>query len=221
MPLRIPKEQLEALGALVAIPDKAMDGLLSALTGVPLSLDFDALVKEISPKAKSFSLDKPEAIAELLVSLNASRAHGDTPVPKYVNEILRAMERATPPIDLSGEKRSQAKDRLTKLLALESLSVATKAIHLQHDFERLLTHTRILTDARPIYGDDPNTKPIAVIITHTLKLTCYQNEKSADLYIALDAQDIAEFKKVLSRAEAKAESLAKTFASVRIPILHT
>ena len=199
-----------------------MNGLLSALSGLPLSLDFDALIKEISPKAESFPFAKREALGALLVSLNASRAHGDTPVPKFVNEVLRSIERATPPIDLSGDKRSRAKDRITKLLALEPLSAATKAIHLQHDFERLLTHSRILTDARPVYGQDPSGKPLAMIITHTLKLTYSKGDDSTtDLYLALDSEDIADLKQVLNRAETKAKSLAKTFVIADIPVLRS
>jgi hypothetical protein len=223
LPLKIPKEHLEALEVIISIPDKEMNGLLSALSDLPLSLDFDALIKEISPKAESFSFAKPEALGALLVSLNASRAHGDTPVQKFVNEVLRSLERATPPIDLSGDKRARAKDRITKLLALDSLSAATKAIHLQHDFERLLTHSRILTDARPIYGQDPSGKPLAMIITHTLKLTYAKSESddSTDLYIALDTQDIIDLKQVLNRAEAKAKSLEKALVTARIPVLRS
>jgi len=222
LPLKIPKEHLEALEVLISISDKEMNGLLSALSGLPLSLDFDALVKEISPKAESFPFAKREALGALLVSLNASRAHGDMPVPKFVNEVLRSIERATPPIDLSGDKRSRAKDRIAKLLALEPLSAATKAIHLQHDFERLLTHSRILTDARPVYGQDPGGKPLAMIITHTLKLTYSKGDESTtDLYLALDSQDIADLKQVLNRAETKAKILAKTFVTADIPVLRS
>lgn len=206
----------------ISISDKEMKVLLSALSALPLSLDFDALIKEIAPKAESFSLAKPEALGALLVSLNASRAHGDTPVPRFVNEVLRSMERATPPIDLSGDRRSRAKDRITKLLALEPLSAATKAIHLQHDFERILTHSRLLTDARPVYGQDPAARPLAIIITHTLKLTYSKSdETTTDLYLALDSQDIADLKQVLNRAETKAKSLAKTFVTADIPILRS
>jgi hypothetical protein len=222
LPLRIPKEHLEALEVLISISDKEMKELLSALSGLPLSLDFDALIKEISPKAESFPFAKREALGALLVSLNASRAHGDTPVPKFVNEVVRSIERATPPIDLSGDKRSRAKERITKLLALEPLSAATKAIHLQHDFERLLTHSRILTDARPVYGQDPGGKPLAIIITHTLKLTYSKgDEATTDLYLALDSEDIANLKQVLNRAETKAKSLAKTFVIADIPVLRS
>jgi hypothetical protein len=222
VPLKIPKEQLEALEVIISIPDKEMNGLLSALSSLPLSLDFDALVKEISPKAESFSFARPDTLGTLLISLNASRAHGDTPVPKFVNEVIRSMERATPPIDLSGDKRSRAKDRITKLLGLEPLSAATKANHLQHDFERLLTHSRILTDARPVYGQDPAGKPLAMIITHTLKLTYSESgDEQTELYLALDSQDITDLKQVLNRAEAKAKSLAKAFVTADIPVLRS
>jgi hypothetical protein len=221
LPLKIPKEHLETLEVLISITDKEMSGLLSALSGLPFSLDFDALIKAISPKLESFSFAKPEAIGALLISLSASRAHADTPVPKFANEVIRSIERATPPIDLSGDKRSRAKDRITKLLALEPLSAATKAIHLQRDFERILTHSRILTDARPVYGQDPAGKPLAMIITHTLKLTYSKDDESTELYLALDSEDITDLKQVLNRAEAKAKSLAKALTTADIPVLRS
>ncbi len=97
-------------------------------------------------------------------------------------------------------------ERLAALLALDSLnSIALKAKELQAESERTFCDARIITDVRPVFGENIEDSP-AMIIVHTLKIGFHESGHK-DIYVALDAGDIANLKKTLQRAEDKANKL--------------
>src|SRR6185437_9861138 len=107
------------------------------------------------------------------------------------------------------------KDRLTTLLALDSLNlVDAKAKELQIEAEHAFCDSRILTDLRPVFGSNVSDSPEAMIIVHTLKIGYHdsRSQKHREMYIALDADDINNLAEVLKRAQDKGKSLKKTLA---------
>lgn len=212
--ISIPHEQLHTLGSLVDLTERQMQTLLDVLSEVPLSVDLETLEKQAASKLTSVS-KHPEKLVRSIIALNVTRAHAEPPVPEFVQRVLEALEEA----EVTGKKREIAEDRLTKLLTLPELNVATKAIHLKLDHERLLAQPRILTDARPIYGPDVSEAPLAVLITHTLKLSYYQDEKQVDFYVVLDDDDISALEEVLQRAKLKARSLRNIFQAANLKVV--
>jgi hypothetical protein len=211
--IKIPQEQLQTLASLVDLPNEQMQTLLAALKDVPFAIDLEALEDAITPKLKSVS--NSEKIIRALISLSVTRAHAEPPIPEFVNDVLQALER----VDVTGEKRGRAGKLLTEILNIQAFGAVTKAIHLQLDHERIFGHVRILTDARPVYGTEVSQPPVAILITHTLKLSYFQDERSVDFYVTLDAQDLSELEAVLQRAKAKADSLSGLFDAKTIRIV--
>ncbi len=218
--LRIPYDQIETLGTLVGTPEKDTGHLFSVLSELPLSVDFDASTKALTPKLASLHVKEPARLLRVLVSLSVTRAHSDPPINEYVEDVLEAIEEADPKI-LAGKKKFHARQLLRKLLSYEPLSLAAKASHLLHEQAHLLASSRILTDARPVYGQDPAKQPSAVLINQTLQLTYFDDMEHKEFFVALNAKDIANLKKALDRALAKAESLADVFKSHHIRIVQS
>jgi hypothetical protein len=218
--LNIPKDHLEPLETLISLSDHEMEALLGSLSDIPLSVDLDACIKPLAPKLKSSSIKHPEKIIQVLISLSVTRAHSDPPVRDFVDAVLHAIEESSPKAFSNGQQ-TRARDNLTKLLSFEPLSIAAKAHHLLADQERLLAGVRILTDARPVYGQEIQGDPVAVLINHTLKLSYYQDGKPLDFFVALDTADIANLKLALDRAEAKADSLKQMFTKADIRIVQS
>jgi len=216
--LKIPDDQLETLGNLVNLSDQAIDNLLKVLSQIRLSVEFNTALKKIASTVTS--IKEPEKLARVLVSLSITRAHSDPPIPDFVDDVLLALEEANPKL-LSNGKQKRAREIFTRLLSCEPLNTAAKAHHLLQDQERMLSSVRILTDARPVFGQNPTEGPVATLINHTLKITYYQDGKVADFYIALDTEDISALRRVLDRAEAKAVQLKKVFTKADIPIVYS
>jgi hypothetical protein len=211
--LKIPDKHLAALKTIVALAPFEIDDLLSALSNLPLSVDLDGSSTAIASRIRSAAIVDPENIVQTIISLSTTRSHQNKPVDEFVGDVLEAL-------DEFGEV-DKARGNLTRLLSFAPLDIVTKAYHLLHDQERTsLGAAKILTDARPIFGQEVGT-PAAFLINHVLKLTYLKDGKSADFYIALDASDISELKRLLERAEAKAESLKQTMGNIRIPIVQS
>jgi hypothetical protein len=218
--LRIPYDQIETLGVLVSISDKDVEQILHVLSELPLSVDFDTSTKPLIPKLAASHLKQPDKLLKVLVSLSVTRAHSDPPVNDFVEDVLEAIDEADPKI-LSGKKRFHARHLLRRVLSFEPLSMLAKASHLIHEQAHLLSSSRILTDARPVYGHEPDKKPSAVLINHTLQLRYFDNGEYKEFFIALNAKDISNLKKVLDRALIKESSLSEVFKSGNIKIVRS
>ena len=195
-----------------------MEQVLSILAEGPIGLDVDAFIGATAPNLGFLESEHPERLIRALVSLNVTRAHSDYEIVDFIDNVLRSLDEAKPPLILTGQTRDRARVRLTTLLSSEPLSSNVRAVHLQQDHDRLLVHSRILTDARPVFGSDVKNAPVTMLITQTLKLTYFQDGKTMEFYTALDAEDIAELKEVLVRAENKADSLANIFTLAKVPL---
>ncbi|MHB8383656.1 MAG: hypothetical protein ACYDC3_15115, partial [Candidatus Binataceae bacterium] len=202
------------------MPDKDTEQLLRALSDLPLSVDFDVSTKALASKLAAKHIRQPNKLLKVLISLSVTRAHFDPPINEYVEDVLEAIDESDPKI-LSGKKRFQARQLLRRFLSYEPLSLAAKSSHLLHEQANLLAHSRILTDARPVYEHDPDKKPSAVLINHTLQLSYVQEMEHKEFFVALNAKDIANLKKALDRALAKADSLAAVFKSNNVRIVQS
>jgi hypothetical protein len=212
--LRIPKEQIKALGEIFKLTQTQFKALVAALAAVPLSVDTDDFEKAVGPKIQSLS-KSPDALLKAIVALNVTRAHSEPPLPEFVANAVESLSEELPATD--GE--AIAKQRLTELLEIDSLMVATKGIHLNIDRERIFQHARVLTDARPIFGPQVTAAPAAMLITQTLKISCFQDDRMIDLYIALDEDDISELQEVLTRAKTKATTLKNLLTSANMKVV--
>jgi hypothetical protein len=211
---------MEMLGTMLSMTDKDTDQLLRVLSDLPLSIDFDASTKALVPKLAASHIKQPEKLLKVLISLSVTRAHSDPPTNEFVEDVLEAIDESDPKI-LAGKRRFHARQLLRKLLSFEPLSLAAKASHLLREQAHLLASSRILTDARPVYGHDPEKKPSAMLINHTLQLTYFDNGEHKEFFIALNQKDMANLKKALDRAIAKTGSLTDVFKSSNLKIVQS
>jgi len=154
--------------------------------------------------------DDNKKIAEALFAMYLVKSSQDLPVDEFAQRVADALE-ILPDPDLrlaSGEKES-FKEKLATLLRSEIFVGASKVADLQTESEHIFCHARILTDLRPVFGTDVEKGPRAVMVTHNLKIAFHLSGRKGDqdFYVMLDASDLADLKRVISRAEAKAKTL--------------
>lgn len=222
--LTIPEEYVAGLAQLIALPDEVVRELTVALSESPASglvTNPGAVTSLISAKVPSIPTNELRRVVAVLLSLYAVLGSSETSADEFLNDLVRAMTRSRrtelaiddPAID----KIFRA--RLKALLSLGGLTIASKALMLQHEHEHSLCTARIFTDARPVYGDDAAQPPSAAVIMHMLKLTYHQGSKTEEIYISLDKDDLQSLKDMIARAEAKAIGLRKVFEATSIPVM--
>lgn len=190
---------------LATLPESSYRELLEALSRSPSTFTGPKeLVAWIATELKSISSPELTKLIATLTSLYRLRARRpETSVQELANDVVVAAR------DIPNFKVGEGVDlsvRLAALLALDSLNIISlKAKELQHESERTFCNARIITDVRPIFGENIDDSP-TMIIVHTLKIGFHESGHK-DIYVALDAADIAGLKKTLQRAEDKAKKL--------------
>ena len=203
--LRIPEAYRPGVSVLAGLPENSHRELVEALSRAPLSFtDRRELVTWIAGEAKSIPSSDLAKLINTLTSLYRLRSkRPDTSVQTLATDVTIAAR------EIPNFKIPEGVDfteRLAALLALDSLnSIALKAKELQAESERTFCDARIITDVRPVFGENIEDSP-AMIIVHTLKIGFHESGHK-DIYVALDAGDIANLKKTLQRAEDKANKL--------------
>jgi hypothetical protein len=194
--LDIPKEDRAGLTNLRKMPEDSFAALIIELERSPDS----------TPSIPGLSSEEAESLKNSIDTMYTVRTYTDVPVEELVSDVCEALK-ADDALPLGDE--SKFRDRLLRILSIDALNVAAKAVLLQNEHEHDFCSARILTDARPVYGEDPAAPPAAMIVTHTLKLIYHQGAggRLHEIYLSLGSRDLQELRDVLNRAEAKAKSL--------------
>lgn len=219
--LTIPERYAPGLVALRQLPEDKMREFLSALSVVTPSLNPNTIVSNISSSAKSIPPSELEQMTFAVVSLYAALDYSDLEAGPFVEEICRAMaESNRKDLNFEGDSdRNRFKDRLQNLLAIDSFSIASKALSLRREYDHIFCSGRILTDARPVYGPDVSVAPRAAIIVHTLRLAYHKTDDLEEFYLSFDDEDLKELKDLLDRAERKSKSLGAALVATGIDVI--
>lgn len=215
--LRIPERYKSGLEKLRSLSDGTFQSLLAALEKCPPMIRVEDIAGHVAPSVPEIPQDDIEKVLRSICSICFVRIDVGIPAQRIASDVYDAMpSRADEELKPSELRRQSLQERLEKLLELEPLSYAAKAMGLSGQFLCLFCDAKILTDLRPIFGK-PEEEPVGAVITHTLKLGYHEHGDHKELYIALDPEDIATLKKVLERAESKAMSLGALVRKIGMP----
>lgn len=215
-PLTIPARHIAGMEILFSMPDDAMEELVAMLSGPFSSLHIKPIASAVAARVKSIERPDVNKLVSAIISLYTVRTYSDvrtSSTDEFVEEICGAMNRSgSKRLAITDDNRKRVEERLKKILSLDAFNIASKAMTLRFEHQRVFCAARILTDARPVYGSSPDNPPSGVVISHMLKID-YHEESSAvkEIYFALDADDIRELRELLDRAESKARSLKSLF----------
>ncbi|MBI2681955.1 MAG: hypothetical protein HYX26_01835 [Acidobacteriales bacterium] len=153
-------------------------------------------------------------VSEALASMYLEKQRRDVSTEEFVSEVADALEDVH---ELTPNDRPVLLKNLDTLLTSDLFTITTKVFDLKTESDKIYCESRILTDLRPVFGIDVNEGPTAMVVMHQLKLSFHQGgPRHQDVYIALDADDLEELKKVLERAEQKAATLRAIVKDVRL-----
>ncbi len=204
------------------MPDQAIRQLLSALDTAPLLISSDALSKKLAENVEAIPQDDLDSILMALLSVYSLRQEFDVSVSELVEHLTQAMQKSgTEELRFADEEqRERFEQRLVGLLTSSSLDLIGKASELTTEQERFMREARIVTDIRPIFEDDSADNLSGAVITHTLKISYWdESNQGRDFYLALDAVDLGNLRASLERAEAKARSLRSILDRAEIPLV--
>ena len=203
--LKLPEEDRKALVMLGALPPDTLNQMLIAIEQSPAAV---ASVPGLSP-------GDAEQLMDALNDMYRIREFNEVDIDKFVSDICEAL-REHDQLTLADEPKFR--ERLTRILDIDTLTIAAKAFILHSEHEHRFCTARILTDARPVYGPSVSDPPAAMIVTHTLKVSYHEGPAARlnDIYFSLGSTDLDELLDLLDRAKKKAKSLQEAFGASKI-----
>lgn len=153
------------------------------------------------------SLGASDAI-ELLDAVTGLAAHAHLS-QSSVSEIAGRVA-SSPQFALMDDPDVDLAMRIERLLRCDSIRVYSKALALGSRHERIFVDAQVLTDMRPLFGDDldQETRPEAMLISHTLSLHFVDSDGTHDnFFVVLDDEDVIRVEQLLVRATTKSSAV--------------
>lgn len=206
MALQIPNRYVPALGLVRNLTDAVSKEFLQALESAHIASSAKAMADGIASSVPSIPKEELETITELLYSLYHVREFSELNRNDFLKELLEGIREVAKPA-ISEQEFPLIRQRFKDLLSVTVLQSISKAIVLQRDQDRIYCEARIVSDIRPVFGEDVKEKPVAAAITHTLNISYHESGDHKDLYVVLDQVDLEEMEKVIKRAMVKDKAL--------------
>ncbi|MGA2588969.1 MAG: hypothetical protein ABSH32_03565 [Bryobacteraceae bacterium] len=218
MALQIPKQHLPAIGKIVKLSDAAIDELIKALSSATITAEASTMAEKIAGSVPGVRPEDLAAIVETLYSLYHVREFSEVRHARFVRDLVETIL-SNPDFGLKKTDAPIIGKKLQRLLNVKTLNILSKAIRLQRDSERIYCDARIISDVRPVFGDNVEERPISAVITHTLKLGYDEMGEHREFFVVLDEQDLNALQDVLERAKAKGDTLTEILNAASIPRL--
>ena len=208
--MQIPDRHKKAFESLVSMSDADVERLFTAFRSAAPSLDVDELAERVAENVDGLSPAVVMGIVRALVPLYLLRDRRGDSASSIVEDIaVRVWEDKD--VNKQDITIEDFENRLTRFLNLEqSLGITSKAQSVLLENERLFCDSRVMTDIRPVFKNDPDETPEAAVIVHMLRITYHEDREKRhnDFFVALDTEDVTNLIGVLQRAERKAKSAA-------------
>jgi len=205
----VPSEMRPALVQLAAFGDDAISELCSLLEANPDVLTSRQAAFEHASKLTKFG-DEGFSAVDAVVPLLFLKASTGKSTADLVNEITARL--------ITGDKKEATlsptavpnfKKHLGTILELSKLTTRAKALSLATDCQRLFSDAKIVSDVRPVFGEDVSKSPLGAVILHSLKIGFAEDGEEREFFVTMDSKDLRELQNWITRALSKDATLSQ------------
>ncbi len=215
MSLQIPKELMDGFSILIKLSTNERESLISKIGDSSLASSFTNISDNIV-RGKIVSKKQANEIMKVVVSLYGLKERAEKNIHELVNDICDLLKEDK---EFKKEKIewNEFKKYLERLLQLnDSIGKISKSHNLRTSFEKILTHSDIFTDVRPVFKDSPNNSIDSALITYSLMIHYHVTEdEHNEIYLALDNDDLDKLKKQIEEAQRQANIIKKSMENIK------
>jgi hypothetical protein len=213
--IRVPTQYRAGFTYLANLDEEAFTRLKEAVHDPAISLMRLPVLTARIEAATGANPDDAEVLARALLSIGSGRAVHNDSIEDFASAIAASVD-----LDMNDEARSLVKERIAQLSATPALALASKTAYIGTEFDRVFHSARVLTDIRPVFGDEATEPPAGAVVIHTLKIDAFRTGELDDYYVTLSSTDLMVVMEVILRAVDKAKSLDEYLASVGFEQFH-
>jgi hypothetical protein len=224
MPLRIPEQHVPALAAICKLSDESVEQLITALSSTSTEPRPEDMAARIAEHVPSITPETLVEIIRIIYTIYGVREFSESEPEEFLDDLMDGIFRSELSPRPSGpaicsDDEPRIRERFQRLLGIESLSMLSKAIILQRDGERLYCESKILSDMRPVFGAENVGRPLAAVVTHTLKIAYHEGRAHKEFFVVLDRADLESLQADITRAQEKDRELRAMLKQSNIPDL--
>jgi hypothetical protein len=201
---RVPRQYVGGLRALSSLTDEEatqLHGRLAAAEKFQPVGELERMISEALPERVRAASDE---ILSALLALRTQLRSGGGQVAKLA-QLAASDPRLGDTQSASGTKLATL---LTELLGTEAIATTAAAAELLIQHERPYRAARIISEIRPVFGEDTKEPPPGAILVHRLQITHWTPDSGVwTTEFALDQSDLTQLRDVISRAFDKSQSL--------------
>ncbi len=195
---RVPSSIVPVLPKLVSLNAPLVKDLIQALNKTRPRASIKAFKSAVK---QSLTRQFPglDQLMDTLLSLSIGRDYVAASSEEFAESVAETDE-----LQLTSRQRQALKARLVQFLRCESLTITAKIGALAVERPNLVIDTRIVTDLRPIFGEEIGKGAKGSLITHTLRIHHLDSQQQhVTTGFAFDPRDLGKLRRVLTRAKDK------------------
>jgi hypothetical protein len=112
-------------------------------------------------------------------------------------------------VELPDDARAVFGERLNALLAQPTVASLAKAMSVHYETANTFHTARVVSDLRPIFGDDPQSGPAGAMVMHTLRIDYLATDGLEGFFVSMTRDELAELAAAVARAQQKDEALRR------------
>jgi hypothetical protein len=218
--LQIPREQQPGLVKFALLSDRAASELHKALSVAAQNVEGGSVSAESVGPVEAVSQGDLEKIVDAVLSLNFARVYSDRDVEDFAKDVSDSLQAtASSDFPATTEAIGRFRKRVQEFLSIGGITLSAKTDLLRYEHERSVHGLRILTDVRPVFGNNVEEAPEATVITHTLKLAYHRGGRLEEAFFGMDESDLQNLKEAVARAELKAKSIRGALAKAQLKVI--
>jgi hypothetical protein len=124
---RIPEPYRSGLAKIRGLSASDVDAMSNALATCPLHGGIKGMIATLREQVPTLKVDDTEDIIRSLYSLYIYREDSDTPLSSFIPELIIATRSSGKELVIPEEEKIIFQERITKLLSIDALAMASKA----------------------------------------------------------------------------------------------
>lgn len=213
--LGMPETISRGIKKIVSMSSEEESRFFSALEGSRPSFNPKKLTDDIASSFSDIQKHEIRNIIDALISMSLVVVDSEIDEEKFITRIIDDVEEILE-AQLPNERKKQLVERILHLLSSASLRSAAKSVSVHSEYDRGFHSARILTDVRPVFGDNVEEAPSQAIVVNILKINYHQDSGHKDFFVAMDFDDLQSLKKTVDRAIKKVFSVKAMLSKANV-----
>jgi len=206
MALGIPPRFRVALNRIAGLSDADLEALGNALSTLPAFPARSAIRASIASVISADEEGDNDRVTDALLNLAVQRR-------RWSADELASLIASSSVLEVPAEQRESFERFISRATQAEALLSAARGLDVVFDREHIVNEARILTDIRPVFGDEVEPHILGAAVINTLSIDYHTAAGPQKVQLAVDERDLKRLQAAIERALKKRSALRELLSA--------